>query len=166
HGRMMPGVDEIRSHLEGLHPAAPPFQSRQQRQRHRGLTDAAMSARNDESRKVHPACSPLIGKLHTGKDRSGGRAKKEHFLVVLIEEVINTTKNLPLFGHIIRRGRIHHTKGAHSLSWRIGGVVIPRTDEAIVHIHAQGFNGVKAEASARLIEWPASQPPSCVKISS
>src|SRR3989449_7520542 len=50
-------------------------------------------------------CANLIGKLHSGKNRSDRRAKEEHLLVVLIEEVINTTKNLPLFRHIIGRGR-------------------------------------------------------------
>src|SRR5213594_1922977 len=53
HGRMMPGINEVRSHLEGLHQAAPPFQSRQKRQRHRGLTDPAVRASNDEPREVH-----------------------------------------------------------------------------------------------------------------
>src|SRR5207245_3560995 len=91
-GRMMPGVNEGRSNLERLHPAATPFQGRQQRQRHRGFANAAMRARNDESMVVHLALSPLISKLHTGKDRSGWRAKKKHFLVVLVEQVINATE--------------------------------------------------------------------------
>ena len=106
----MPGVNEVRPHLEGLHQAAPLFQGRQQCQSHRGLTDAAMSARNNQAVVVHLALSPLISKLHTGKDRSGWRAKKKHFLVVLVEQVINATENLPLFGYIISRGNIHHLK--------------------------------------------------------
>src|SRR5439155_7921301 len=53
HGRMMAGIDEVWPHLEGLHPAAPLFQSRQERQRHSGLPDAAMRARDDEPREIH-----------------------------------------------------------------------------------------------------------------
>ena len=48
HGRMMAGINEVRPHLEGLHPAAPRFQGRQERQRHGGFPDAAVRACNDQ----------------------------------------------------------------------------------------------------------------------
>src|SRR5207245_4067044 len=56
HSRMMPGINEVRSHLEGLHPTAPLFQSRQERQRHGGLANPAMRSRDDQSGEFHRHC--------------------------------------------------------------------------------------------------------------
>src|SRR3989442_4021278 len=97
-------------------------------------------------------CANLIGKLHSGKNRSDRRAKEEHLLVVLIEEVINTTKNLPLFRHIIGRGHIHHVEGRHFLS--VIHVVHPSAEKPIVYIHPKRIKRMIAEARTGLIDRP------------
>jgi hypothetical protein len=51
--RVMAGIDEIWSRLERLHPTAPTFQGRQERQRHRRLADVAGGTGDDETGKLH-----------------------------------------------------------------------------------------------------------------
>src|SRR2546426_3913075 len=87
-------------------------------------------------------CANLIGKLHSGKNRSDRRAKEEHLLVVLIEEVINTTKNLPLFRHIIGRGHIHHVEGRHFLSVR--RIVVTAPDKPVLQVDSKRINRLVA----------------------
>src|SRR2546425_4596451 len=95
----------------------------------------AMTSRGKFISSIH-----LICKLHASKNRSDRRAKEEHFLVVLVEEVINATEDLPLFGHIIGGGDIDDTKRAHFRARAIACIVVPRADEPIIHIDIGRLN--------------------------
>ena len=99
----MAWIDEVRPHLERLHLAAPSFQGRQDHQGDRRLANTAMSTGDDQSWESHLVVHALVCELDAAVHRPDRRAKVEDFLIFFVQEIIDTSEDLPVIRNVIGR---------------------------------------------------------------
>ena len=106
----MPWINEIRTGFERLNASVTPRERREQGQRHRRFSNAAMSAGYDQPwMKVHGLSKRHVKIYsHASKHRPDGSSKKQHFFVLLVEDVVRTHICLHVCIDIVGRRQIPH----------------------------------------------------------